>query len=113
MRRLRFLTLAALTALIVVASGACARNVALNEDIGQTYAVNVINRMPHAMVISYDDGQTTRPLGTVAANRSERFVIAGASGSTITLVATDAGDTMTARRTVVLSAGSTVDVIIE
>jgi FtsP/CotA-like multicopper oxidase with cupredoxin domain len=113
MKRLRVFTLVALTALVAAASGACARNVTLNEDAGQTYAVNVINRMSHAMTIAYDDGQTTRPLGTVAANRSERFVIAAVSGSTITLVATDPADTQTVRRTVALSPGATVDVVIE
>ncbi len=113
MKRLRVFTLVALTAFVAVASGACARNVMLNEDAGQTYAVNVINRMPHAMTIAYDDGQTTRPLGTVAADRSERFVLAAVSGSTITLVARDAADTHTVRRTVTLSPGSTVDVVID
>lgn len=107
MRRLRLLTLAAL---VSVAGLACARGVTLNPDAGQTFAVNVINEMSHAMVISYDDGQTTRPLGTVGANQRDRFVIATADGTTVTIVATDQGDTHTVRRTVALSPGQTVDV---
>lgn len=107
MRRLRLLSLA----LLVSFTGmACARAVTLNEDAGQTYAVTVINELSQAMVISYDDGQTTRPLGTVQANQRERFVIAGASGTTVTLVATNQADTRTVRRTVVLAPGQTVDV---
>lgn len=107
MRRLRLLTLAAL---VSVTGLACARGVTLNPDSGQTFAVNVINDMPHAMVISYDDGQTTRPLGTVAANQRERYVIATADGTTVTIVATDQADTHTVRRTVALTPGRTVDV---
>lgn len=107
MRRLRLLSLALL---VSFAGMACARAVTLNEDAGQTYAVNVINEMSHAMVISYDDGQTTHPLGTVQANQRERFVVAGASGTTVTLIATDQANTHTVRRTVALSAGQTVDV---
>lgn len=107
MRRLRVFSLALL---VSFAGMACARTVTLNEDTGQTYAVNVINDLSQAMVVSYDDGQTTRPLGTVQANQRERFVIAGASGTTVTLVATNQADTRTVRRTVVLSPGQTVDV---
>lgn len=106
MRRLRLLTLAAL----VGVTAACARGVTLNPDAGQTFAVNVINEMLHSMVIAYDDGQTMRGLGTVAANQRERFVIAPAESATVTIVATDAGDTHTVRRTVAVSPGRTVDV---
>lgn len=107
MRRFRLLSLALL---VSFAGMACARAVTLNEEAGQTYAVNVINELPQAMDISYDDGQTIRPLGTVQANQRQRFVVAGASGTTVTLIATNQADTRTVRRTVVLSAGQTVDV---
>lgn len=107
MRRLRFLVLALI---VGIAGTACARGVTLNEDAGGAYAVNVVNEMPHPMVVSFDDGATTRLLGTVAANREERFVVAGARGATVTLIATDEADTHTVRRTVTLSPGATVDV---
>lgn len=107
MRRLRPIALALFLA---AASAGCARSVTLNTDAGQTYAVNVVNEMPHAMVISFQDGTRSGVLGTVPANRQDRFVIAGASGGTITLVAEDESDTHTVRRTVTLSPGETVTV---
>lgn len=107
MRRLRLLALVLVTA---ATAAACARGVALNPDAGQSYAVNVVNEMPHAMIVSFDDGQATRLLGTVSGNRQERFVIAGAQRPTVTLIATDEADTHTVRRTVTLRLGETVDV---
>lgn len=106
MRRLRLLILT----LLVAAGGlACARGVSLNADPG-SYAVNVANEMSHAMIIYVDDGETTRLLGTVAGQRQERFVIAGAARATVTIIATDEPDTHTVRRTVTLSPGYPVDV---
>jgi hypothetical protein len=107
MRRLRFLTLAAL---VSVSGLACARGVALDTDPGQTYAVNVVNQMGHAMIVSFDDGSGARLLGTVGANSSERFVVAGSSAATVSIVARDEGDTHTVRRTVTLIPGGTVEV---
>lgn len=108
MRRLRLLALA----LLVGAAGfGCARGVTLNPDGGQSYAVNVINEMPHAMIIYVDDGgDTPRLLGTVAAQRQERFIVATVDRPTVTLIATDEADTHTVRRTVMLVPGTTVDV---
>jgi hypothetical protein len=99
-------------AVLALAAGlsACARGVALNTDPGQSYAVNVRNPMPHAMIVSFDDGSGERLLGTVAANRTERFIVAGTARPTITIVAKDEGDTHTVRRTVTLMAGETVEV---
>lgn len=107
MRRLRLLALAVL---VSVAGVACARGVALDTDPGQTYAVNVVNQMPHAMIVSFDDGSGTRLLGTVGASRSERFVVAGSSAATVTIIARDEADTHTVRRTVSLIPGGTVEV---
>lgn len=107
MRRLRLLALALLVA---TAGFGCARGVTLNPDAGQSYAVNVTNEMPHAMIIYVDDGAAPRLLGTVPAERQERFIVAGANRPTVTLIATDEADTHTVRRTVTLVAGSTVDV---
>ena len=107
MRRIRLLALA----LVVSLAGlACARGVALDSEPGQTFAVNVANDMPHAMIVSFDDGSGARLLGTVGANRSERFVVAGSSASTVTIVAHDEADTHTVRRTVTLIPGGTVEV---
>jgi hypothetical protein len=99
-----------LAALVLLAATACARGVSMNPDAGQTYAVSVQNDMPHAMIVSFDDGSGSRLLGTVESNRTERFVIAGSAQRTITIVATDEADTHTVRRTVTLVSGGTVDV---
>jgi len=61
-------------------------------------------------VVSVDDGSAVRTLGTVAANRQDRFVIATGRAGTVTLIATDEADTHTVRRTVTLVAGETVTV---
>jgi hypothetical protein len=99
------------TALVIIAALAgCARSVALNTDPGQTYAVSVTNPMPHAMIVSFDDGSGVRLLGTVGAGRTERFVIAGSAAPTVSIVAHDEAETHTVRKTVVLQAGGTVDV---
>lgn len=99
-----------LAALVLLTATACTRGVSMNPDAGQTYAVSVQNQMPHAMIVSFDDGSGVRLLGTVDASRSERFVIAGTAQQTITIIATDQGDTHTVRRTVTLVPGGTVDV---
>lgn len=108
MRRSRLAPIA-LLALVAVLS-ACARAVSLDTDPGETYAVSVVNPMPHAMIVSFDDGTGQRLLGTVGANQTERFVIAGSSAQTVSIVAHDEGQTHTVRRTVVLQGGETVTV---
>ena len=100
-----------LLALLCVATLAgCARGVSLNTDPGETYAISVVNPMPHAMIVSFDDGSGARLLGTVGAGRTERFVIAGAANPTVSVVAHDEAESHTVRRTVVLQAGGTVEV---
>lgn len=99
-----------LTLAIAATTTACARSVDLNTDAGQSYAVSVTNPMPHAMIVSYDDGTGERLLGTVEANRSDRFVVAGSNSATISIIARDEGETHTVRKTVVLVPGETVAV---
>ena len=108
MARTRIIPLVAL--LCVAALTGCARSVALDTDPGQTYAVSVTNPMPHPMIVSFDDGSGQRLLGTVQAGGTERFVIAGSANQTVSVVAHDEAETHTVRKTVVLQAGSTVDV---
>lgn len=107
MRRLR---LSALAAILAFAGLACARGVALNPEPGQSYAVTVVNELAEPLIVSFDDGTTTRLLGTVGADRRERFVLGGAERETVTIVATDEAETRTIRRTVTLRAGSAVEV---
>lgn len=106
MRRLRLL---ALSTLAVVAVTGCA-GASMDSELGDRYGLTVVNEMPHAMIVSLDDGSTTRLLGTVGPERDERFVLYGTASRTVTVVARDEADTHTVRRTVTLRAGETVAV---
>jgi hypothetical protein len=106
MKRLRLLAFAATVAL---AGLACA-GTSLDSELGQRYGLTVLNEMPHAMIVSVDAGSGTRLLGTVGAQREERFVLYDASAGTVTIVARDEGDSHTVRRTVTLRAGESVTV---
>ena len=106
MRRPRLLALSALAAVAVVA---CA-GASMDSELGDRYGLRLVNEMPHAMIISLDDGSTTRLLGTVGPERDERFVLYGTASRTVTVVARDEGDTHTVRRTLTLRAGETVEV---
>lgn len=106
MRRLRLLALAAFLAFAGVACAGMSRD----AELGQRYAVTVVNEMPHPMIVSIDDGADTRLLGTVGADREERFILDGSLSTTITIIARDEEDTHTVRRTVVLQTGETVEV---
>ena len=96
--------------ILLAALTGCARGVDFDSDPGQTYAVNVVNTFSEPMIISFDDGNGARLLGTVEAGRSERFVVAGTAGGTISVIARDEADTRTVRRTVTLVPGGTVEV---
>lgn len=106
MKRLRLLAVAAA---IAYAGVGCA-GASLDSELGQRYGLTVLNEMPHAMIVSVDDGSGTRLLGTVGAQREERFVLYTPSAETVTIVARDEGDTHTVRRTVTLKAGESVTV---
>jgi hypothetical protein len=96
--------------LAFLTTSACARPVDFEPDPRQAAAINVINEMPHAMILWFDDGSGERLLGTVAAQSTERFVIAGSDVATISVIARDEGETHTVRRTVALTTGGAVDV---
>ena len=106
MRRSRPLVLAAFLAL---ATTACAGS-SMDTDMGPRYGLSVVNEMPHPMIVSMDDGSSALMLGTVGPDREERFVVDAVSGTTVTIMARDEGDTHTVRRTVVLRPGQTVEV---
>jgi hypothetical protein len=82
----------------------------MTADVDQSYAVNVINELAEPMIVSVDDGAATRVLGTVGADRQERFVLAGAERETVTFIAVDEAETRTIRRTVTLVPGGTVEI---
>ncbi len=101
-----------LLAVVLATVAACAGAMEFETDPRQTQAINVINQLGHPMVIWFDEGDGERLLGTVAAGSTERFVIAGADVSALSVVARDEGRTSTVRRTVTLVPGGTVDVVI-
>lgn len=108
MRRLPLLL--SVAALAVVVGVACARGVDFDPELAQTHTVNVINEMPHPMVVWFDDGTGERLLGTVDAQSRDRFVIPGTTAGTVSVIARDEGTTHTVRRTVSLIPGGSVDV---
>lgn len=97
----------------LVAAAGCSRAVMVETAPERTYSIEVRNTMPHAMVVSYDDGSGVRLLGTVGANRTEHFVLAGARTEAVVIIAVDEDRTHTVRRSVVLRPGSTVHVSLE
>lgn len=106
MRRLRLLALSALAAAVMAG---CA-GASMDSELGERYGLNVVNEMPHAMIVSLDDGSSTRLLGTVGPERDERFVLYGTASRTVTVVARDEADTHTVRRTITLRSGETVEI---
>ena len=106
---MRRFALATFAAALTLGGAACA-TVPADTDAGQPYTLEVINEMPHAMILSVDDGEMTRVLGTVGAERQEYLVIHHTGGGTITVIATDEGETHTVRRTVVLDPNDPVEV---
>lgn len=100
---------AAHAAILTLVVSACA-GASMDTGPGPSYALSVINEMPHAMIVSLDDGSGTRLLGTVGAGSTARFVLHGSASVTVTLIATDEEDTHTVRRTVVLRSDRAVEV---
>jgi hypothetical protein len=102
---------AQLTALlgITMFGSACAsmRGVSVGSDSASTYAVEVSNTMPHAMNITWSDGGDEKALGSVGSGRVERFIVAGAKSTQITVLARDANRTHSRSIPVTLVAGST------
>lgn len=94
-----------LAAIVLVA--ACARPVGVESDPGRSYAVQLTNATGAPLRISFEAGESTRELGSVAAGASERFIVVAATGA-VTLVAE--GPSFTLREPVLLRAGETVPV---
>jgi hypothetical protein len=83
------------------------RGVSVGSDSSATYAVEVTNTMPHSMNIAWSDGGEEKTLGSVGSGRAERFIVAGAKSSQITLTARDANRTHSRTIPVDLVAGTT------
>lgn len=98
---------AALAVGILMSGCASMRGVSVGSDSAATYAVEVTNTMPHSMNIAWSDGGEEKALGSVPSGRAERFIVAGATSSRITLTARDANRTHTRTIPVDLVAGTT------
>jgi hypothetical protein len=67
--------------------GGCSRAVQVGSDTnaGTTYRLQVSNETTQSMVVSYNDGRGDAVLGTVAAGRSESFIIASPARTDISV----------------------------
>jgi hypothetical protein len=93
--------------LVAVACLATCRPVAVTSDPRPTYSIDVHNETSVSMIVSYNDGRGDAVLGTVPANRTERFIIASPRATTVTIRATSESRTRTAGPyTVQLAAGT-------
>jgi hypothetical protein len=108
MTNIHAVLVAALLAAVMVIG--CAPVPGSDGEPRPAHAINVINELPHAMVVWFDDGTGERLLGTVAAGGRDRFVLGGVTGTTVSVIARDEAATHTVRRTVALRAGDPVDV---
>lgn len=104
-----FLRRASLLALLVLAS-ACARAIEVNSEPSTVYAIEVVNTRSTDMVVSYDDGNGVRSLGTVRAGATERFVIAAPPAPRIEVSARSTGGATVGPIPVSLTLGQTTTV---
>ncbi|HUF50606.1 MAG TPA: hypothetical protein VMN60_07235 [Longimicrobiales bacterium] len=91
-----------------MAVAACARTVAIQSgDSTRNYSIEITNETGVAMIVSYNDGRGDALLGTIAASRTERFIVAAPAATTISVraVATAGGQT-SGPHSVTLTAGA-------
>ena len=103
---------AALLLILSVALAGCSRAVAVQSgDPTRSFSIEITNETGTAMVVSYNDGRGDATLGTVAAGRTERYIIASPANNSVAIrgVATSGGRTA-GPYTVSLTAGSTARV---
>lgn len=105
-----FKTFATAAVFLALAGTACAPAMEVDTAPQPVQAINVINELPDAMIVWFDDGTGERLLGTVAAGSQDRFVLAGTDATTVSVVARDEAQTRTIRRTVTLRPGGVADV---
>ena len=105
----------ALASTLALALGACAsmRKVDVGSEpsntVSSSYNVDVYNSHSSTLTVSYTDSRGTHELGTVASERTQRFIIASPASTTVTIMGmTSGGGHYTAQRTLV--AGGTTSV---
>lgn len=102
MPRHRFVLLA-----LLLLTAACARAVAVTSEPSTVYRVEVENTQSTDMVVSYDDGNGTRTLGTVRAGAREQFVISAPPEPRITVEGRSSSGRTAGPIIVTLTRGST------
>jgi hypothetical protein len=96
----------------ILGAVACSRNVRIESEPNRGYAVLVHNTMPHAMIVSYNDGSGPRILGTVLGGASDRFMIVSPKKADVVVTATDEARSHNREYSVTLVAGQDMDVAI-
>lgn len=87
------------------------RGVDLGPGNAQTFALEVTNNRASTITVSYAvAGGSENTLGTVASNRTERFVIPLDAPGNVTLRATTSSGAAVGTRTVMLQSGTTARV---
>ena len=83
-------------------------------DVGSdpAYAIEVVNQRSGAVTIIYNDGTSDRQLGTVAAGRTERFVVVSPQRTNITVSARTSAGANVGTYPVTLWAGSTQQIVV-
>jgi hypothetical protein len=91
----------------------CSRAIAVGSSPSAVYAVAVTNAAGEEMIVAYDDGTGPRALGAVADGRTDRFVIAASSRTSVQVSGRNRSGTKTSGPyTVQLVAGQTIPVIL-
>lgn len=98
----------AVLALLAIMVGGCAgmRKVEVGPSSATTYTVDVTNARNGTVTVSYAAGQAERPLGTVSAGATERFIIASPASTTVTIYARTTTGASVGPYTVSLTAGT-------
>ena len=94
--------------LLVTLSSACAsmRSVSVGSE-GATYSIEVLNSTGRSADVYWSTGGNPKLLGSVGAGRRERFVIAGATSSSVSVTARDTSGRTLGPYNVDLQAGVT------
>jgi hypothetical protein len=82
----------AMMVLVLTAGCASMRSASVGTDAAN-YSIDATNQMGHSMTVFWSDGGEEKMLGSVAAGRTERFIIAAPRTTSISVMARDANRT--------------------
>lgn len=91
----------------LTAGCASMRGIKVESDDASSYSVDVTNRRTGTVTVSYTAGEATRELGTVAAGRTERFIVISATPTVTFHARTTSGTTLQAYTVSLSSSGPT------